>query len=83
MTSLAPIGDTDVAERVDALARLVDDAARLLAAQGETEAGCRLVARAWWLAGPVAPKAAKRLDATLHQLTRVYEKRVYEKGARA
>jgi hypothetical protein len=58
-----------VEERVDELARLVDEAARLLArSPGTLEPGCRLAARAWWLARPVAPGAARRLNATLHHL---------------
>jgi hypothetical protein len=61
-------------ETVDGLARLADDAVRLLAAAGEVDAACRLAARAWWLAEPRAPRAANRLNATLHHLTRVYEK---------
>jgi len=57
-------------ERVDQLARLVDEAARLLARSPDTlEPGCRLAARAWWLARPVAPGAARRLNATLHHLS--------------
>jgi hypothetical protein len=58
-------------ERIDELARPVDEAARLLCRSPETrERGCRLAARARWLARPRAPSAAKRLNATLHALTR-------------
>lgn len=63
-------------ERVDALARLVDSAARSLGQTPSTaEQGCELAARAWWLARPVAPGAARRLNATLHHLTRVNDER--------
>ena len=59
------------AERVDELARLVDEAARLLGRVPQTrERGCELAARAWWLARPLAPAAARRLNATLHHLAR-------------
>ena len=62
--------ELSTAERVDELARLVDEAARLLARSPDTlEPGCRLAARAWWLARPVAPGAARRLNATLHHLS--------------
>ena len=58
-------------QRVDALATLVNDALRLLAKSTLTlEEGCRIAARAWWLARPVAPDAANRLNATLHRLSR-------------
>ena len=58
-------------QRVDALATLVDDALRLLAKSELTlQEGCRIAARAWWLARPVAPDAANRLNATLHRLSR-------------
>jgi hypothetical protein len=63
--------ELSVAERVDELARLVDEAARLLGRSSATrERACRLAARAWWLARPLAPSAARRLNATLHHLTR-------------
>lgn len=55
-------------ETVDGLARLADDAAWRLAAAGEVAAACGLATRAWWLAEPRAPRAANRLDATLHRL---------------
>ena len=58
-------------QRVDALATLVNDALRLLAKSALTlDEGCRIAARAWWLARPVAPDAANRLNATLHRLSR-------------
>ncbi len=58
-------------ERVDELARLVDEASRLLGRSPQThERGCELAARAWWLARPLAPAAARRLNATLHHLAR-------------
>ncbi len=58
-------------QRVEALATLVNDALRLLAkSQLTLEEGCRIAARAWWLARPVAPAAANRLNATLHRLSR-------------
>jgi uncharacterized protein (DUF2249 family) len=58
-------------QRVDALATLVNDALRLLAKSALTlEDGCRIAARAWWLARPGAPDAANRLNATLHRLSR-------------
>ncbi|HEX6762790.1 MAG TPA: DUF2249 domain-containing protein [Gaiellaceae bacterium] len=58
-------------QRVDALATLLSDALRLLAKSSLTlEEGCRIAARAWWLARPVAPEAANRLNATLHRLSR-------------
>jgi hypothetical protein len=64
------------AERIDALARLVDEAVRALGASPSTvEQACRLAARAWWLARPEAPGAARRLNATLHHLTRLEAER--------
>jgi hypothetical protein len=63
-------GQLSIEERVDELARLVDEAVRLLARSPDTlEPGCRLAARAWWLARPIAPTAARRLNATLHRLS--------------
>ena len=66
--------DTDeltLEQRVDALATLVNDALRLLAKSALTrEEGCQIAARAWWLARPVAPDAANRLNATLHRLSK-------------
>ena len=68
MTSAAQLS---VEERVDELARLIDEAARLLGQSPQTLArGCELAARAWWLARPLAPAAARRLNATLHHLAR-------------
>jgi hypothetical protein len=63
-----------VDEAIDGLARMVDEAVRLLGQAGEVDAACRLAARAWWLADARAPLAARRLSATLHHLTGVYEK---------
>lgn len=58
-------------QRVDALATLISDALRLLGkSQLTLEEGCRIAARAWWLARPVAPDAANRLNATLHRLSK-------------
>jgi hypothetical protein len=58
-------------QRVDALATLVNDALRLLAkSELSLDDGCQIAARAWWLARPVAPDAANRLNATLHRLSR-------------
>ncbi len=58
-------------QRVETLATLVNDALRLLAKSELTlEEGCRIAARAWWVARPVAPSAANRLNATLHRLSR-------------
>ena len=67
----APSDELTTAERVDALASLVNEALRLLARSALTvEEGCRIAARAWWLARPVAPEAANRLNATLHRLSK-------------
>jgi hypothetical protein len=68
--------ELSVEDRVDELARLVDEAARLLGQSPQTvERGCELAARAWWLARPLAPAAAQRLNATLHRLTRAERRR--------
>lgn len=68
--------DLALEQRVDALARLVDTAARLLGGSPPTvEQGCELAARAWWLARPVSPGTARRLNATLHHLTRLQDER--------
>ncbi len=68
--------DLALEQRVDALARLVDTAARLLGGMPPTvEQGCELAAQAWWLARPVSPGAARRLNATLHHLTRLQDER--------
>ncbi len=57
--------------RVGELATLLNDALRLLAKSALTlDEGCRIAARAWWLARPVAPDAANRLNATLHRLSK-------------
>ncbi len=54
--------DLALEQRVDALARLVDTAARLLGGSPSTvEQGCELAGRAWWLARPVSPGTARRL----------------------
>lgn len=58
-------------QRVDALATLINDTLRLLAKSALTlDQGCQIAARAWWLARPVAPDAANRLNATLHRLSK-------------
>lgn len=45
------------------------EAARILGRSSQTrEPGCEIAARAWWLARPLAPGAARRLNATLHHL---------------
>ena len=66
-----------VEERVDELARLVDEAAGLLGQSPQTlERGCELAARAWWLARPLPPAAARRLNDTLHHLARTERRHV-------
>ncbi len=67
----APSEQLSPEQRVEALAGLVNEALRLLAVSPlGLEEGCRIAARAWWLARPVAPEAANRLNATLHRLAR-------------
>ena len=56
-------------ETVDRLGRLLDRAVRELAEAGEPDAACRLAAEGWWLVRGPAPRAARRLNATLHHLT--------------
>lgn len=67
----AATDDLTAEQRVDALATLLNDAIRVLGKSALTrDEGCRLGARAWALARPVAPEAANRLNATLHRLSR-------------
>ncbi|HVW89660.1 MAG TPA: DUF2249 domain-containing protein [Gaiellaceae bacterium] len=42
---------------------------RALGDAGEPDAACRIAAEAWWLLRDPAPRAARRLNATLHYLT--------------
>jgi len=42
---------------------------RALGEAGERDAACRLTAEGWWLVREPAPRAAHRLNATLHYLT--------------
>ena len=56
-------------ERVERLGRLLDRAVRALGEAGEPDAACRLAAEGWWLVREPAPRAARRLNATLHYLT--------------
>ncbi len=51
------------------LGRLLDRAVRALGEAGESDAACRLAAEGWWLVREPAPRAARRLNATLHYLT--------------
>lgn len=60
----APAPDT-----VERLGRLLDRAVRALGETGETDAACRFAAEGWWLLRDPAPRAARRLNATLHYLT--------------
>ncbi len=61
-----PGGEGDELER---LGRLLDRAVRALGESGEVDAACRLAAEGWWLLKGPAPRAARRLNATLHYLT--------------
>jgi hypothetical protein len=54
---------------LEALGRLLDRAVRALGDAGEADAACRLAAEGWWLLREPAPRAARRLNATLHYLT--------------
>ena len=56
-------------EPLEQLGRLLDRAVRALGETGETDAACRIAAEGWWLLRAPAPKAARRLNATLHYLT--------------
>ncbi|MFN8188471.1 MAG: DUF2249 domain-containing protein [Gaiellales bacterium] len=56
-------------EAFEQLGRLLDQAVRALGDAGERDAACRLAAKGWWLVRDPAPRAARRLNATLHYLT--------------
>lgn len=56
-------------ETLERLGRLLDRAVRALGEAGEADTACRLTAEGWWLLKAPAPKAARRLNATLHYLT--------------
>jgi len=56
-------------EELERLGRLLDRAVRELAAAGRADAACRIAAEAWWALKTPAPRAARRLNATLHGLT--------------
>ena len=65
-------------ERLDRVGRLLDRAVRALGRAGETDAACRLAAEGWWLLKEPAPRAARRLNATLHSLT-VHHRKNHER----
>jgi hypothetical protein len=54
---------------LEPLGRLLDRAVRALGDAGEADVACRLAAEAWWLLREPCPRAARRLNATLHYLT--------------
>ncbi len=56
-------------EALERLGRLLDRAVRTLGDAGEADAACQLAAEGWWLLKEPAPRAARRLNATLHYLT--------------
>jgi uncharacterized protein (DUF2249 family) len=56
-------------ETLEQLGRLLDRSVRALGEAGEPDAACRLAAEGWWLVREPAPRAARRLNATLHYLT--------------
>lgn len=60
---------TDTSRSLEQLGRLLDRAIRALGEAGEREAACRIAAEGWWLTRDPAPRAARRLNATLHYLT--------------
>lgn len=60
---------TTTVEAIEQLGRLLDRAVRALGEAGERDAACRLAAEGWWLVKEPAPRAARRLNATLHYLT--------------
>jgi len=60
---------TATVEAIEQLGRLLDRAVRALGEAGERDAACRLAAEGWWLVKEPAPRAARRLNATLHYLT--------------
>ncbi len=60
---------TPIEETIEQLGRLLDRAVRALGEAGERDAACRVAAEGWWLVKEPAPRAARRLNATLHYLT--------------
>lgn len=52
------------------LVRILDKALRALGNQGQQDAACRLAAEAWALLEPKREPQARRLNGTLHYLTR-------------
>jgi hypothetical protein len=56
-------------DALERIGKLLDRAVRALGDAGEEDAACRLAAEGWWLLKDPAPKAARRLNATLHYLT--------------
>ena len=63
------MSETTAAETVERLGRLLDRAVRALGDAGPRDTACRLAAEGWWLVKEPAPRAARRLNATLHYLT--------------
>ena len=63
----APLSATE--QPVEPLGRLLDRAVRALGEAGEADAACRIAAEGWWILKEPAPRAARRLNATLHYLT--------------
>jgi hypothetical protein len=57
-------------ELVAPLVGVLDTALRLLGDRGEEDEACRLGARAWALVAPEHEREARRLNGTLHYLTR-------------
>ena len=64
-----PVSEATAAKTIERLGRVLDRAVRALGEAGERDAACRLAAEGWWLVKEPAPRAARRLDATLHYLT--------------
>jgi hypothetical protein len=60
---------TTAAPPVARLGRLPDGAVRARAEAGARDSACQLAAEGWWLVREPAPRAARRLNATLHHLT--------------
>jgi hypothetical protein len=63
------MSDASAAKTIERFGRLLDRAVRALGEAGRRDAACRLAAEGWWLVKEPAPRAARRLNATLHYLT--------------
>lgn len=66
----ASTGGTADADSIRPLARVLDRAVRELGDAGQQQRACELAAEAWALLRDIRPREGRRLEGTLHYLTR-------------